>query len=385
MKVHEYQAKDILSQHGVPVPKGGIASTPQEAREIARDLGGRAVVKAQVHAGGRGKAGGVRVVSSADEAAQAAEALLGTNLVTVQTGPDGVPVRRVLVEEGLDIAKELYLGVVVDGAAQAVVVMASGAGGVDIEEVASTSPEKILRVQVDPLLGLQAFQGRKIAYGLNAKPEHVRTLADLVRNLLSVFEGYDCSLAEINPLVIAADDRVLAADAKLDFDDDALFRHPELQELHDPEQDDALEARARQYDISYVRLDGDVGCLVNGAGLAMATMDVTSAAGAAPANFLDVGGSADEDKIAEAMNIILSDPSVKRVLINIFGGILRCDVVARGVLMAAEAMPHAFRPMVVRMLGTNAEEGRRLLSESSLDVTLVDDLAQAAKAIKAAG
>ena len=385
MKIHEYQAKEILARHGVPVPNGGVASTPEEAAKVASGLEGRSVVKAQVHAGGRGRAGGIKVVSSAAEAQEAAGTLLGTSLVTFQTGPEGVPVRRVLVEEAVDIAQELYLGVVIDGAAEGVVVIASEAGGMEIEEVAEQTPERILRVQLDPVLGLQPYHGRTLAYGLNVAPELVRPVSELIGNLYTVFTAYDCSLAEINPLAVTSDNRVLAVDAKLSFDDDALFRHPEVRSLHDPEQEDAGETRAREYDINYVKLDGDVGCIVNGAGLAMATMDVTGAAGAAPANFLDIGGGADEEKVAQALKIVLSDLSVKRVLVNIFGGILRCDVAARGFLMAAEAMPHALRPMVVRMLGTNAEEGRSILAESSLDVTLVNDMTEAAEAISAAG
>lgn len=383
MKIHEYQAKEILARYSVPVPRGGVASTPQEAARIAGDLGGKAVVKAQVHAGGRGRAGGVKLVSSPREAEQVARALLGKNLVTFQTGPEGVPVRRVLVEETIEIEKELYLGMVIDGAARGVVAMASEAGGMDIEEVAARTPEKILRVAVDPVLGLMPYQGRKLAYGMNVKQELARPLAELIGNLYKVFEGMDCSLAEINPLVITRDNRVLAVDAKLSFDDDALFRHPDIQQLYDPEQDDPLDVQAREGDISYVKLDGDVGCMVNGAGLAMATMDIVKAAGAAPANFLDIGGGgSDEQKVSQALRIILSDPSVTRVLINIFGGIVRCDTVARGLLMTAEAMPHAIRPMVVRMLGTNAEEGRKMLSESGLDVTLVNDLREAAEALR---
>ena len=385
MKVHEYQAKEILARFGVPVPRGGVASKPGEAARLAADLGGRCVVKAQVHAGGRGKAGGIVVVSSAKEAEEAAQALLGTTLVTLQTGPEGVPVRRVLVEEAVDVTRELYLGMVIDGAAQGVVAIASEAGGMEIEEVAAQTPEKVLRVEVDSSLGLKPYQGRKLAYALNLKPELVRSVAGLIGDLYKVFEAHDCSLVEINPLVVTADDRVLAVDAKLSIDDDALFRQPESEVLRDPDQEDPREVEAQEFNISYVKLEGDVGCLVNGAGLAMATMDVIVAADAEPANFLDVGGGADEEKVAQALRIILLDPSVNRVLVNIFGGILRCDVVSRGVLMASESMPHAIRPMVVRMLGTNAEEGRRLLSESSLDVTLVDDLNQAASAIKAAG
>jgi succinyl-CoA synthetase beta subunit len=384
MNVHEYQAKAMLAAHGVPVPRGGVASSPAEAATIAGGLGGRAIVKAQVHAGGRGKGGGIKLVSSAEEAGEAASSLLGTRLVTFQTGPEGVPVGRVLVEEVIDVAQELYLGMLIDGAAGGVVVIASEAGGMEIEEVAATSPEKILRVAVDPVLGLQPYQGRKLAYGLNLGPELIRPVAGLIGSLYGLFEANDCSLAEINPLVVTADGRVLAVDAKLNFDDDALFRHEETTKLRDSDQEDPRELEAQRADISYVKLDGIVGCMVNGAGLAMATMDVIQEAGAAPANFLDVGGGADEEKVAAAMQIILSDPSVDRVLVNLFGGILRCDVAARGILMAAEAMPHAIRPMVVRMLGTNADEGRTILGASSLEITLVDDLNGAAEAIKSA-
>ena len=385
MKVHEYQAKEIIAGHGVPVPDGRVASTPKEAADVAAELGGRLVVKAQVHAGGRGRAGGIKVVGSPEEAEAAAASMLGTNLVTFQTGPEGVPVRSVLVERAVETARELYVGIVVDAAAEGVVVIASEAGGVDIEEVAARTPEEIMRVALDPVLGLQPFQARKLTYGLNLEPELVRPVTGLMGNLYEAFEAYDCSLIEINPLVVTVDGEVLAVDAKLNVDDDALFRQAETEKLRDSDQDDPLEVEARRYDISYVKLDGDVGCIVNGAGLAMATMDVIGAAGAAPANFLDIGGGADEEKCAQALRIVLSDHSVERVLVNIFGGILRCDVAARGFLMAAEGMPHAVRPMVVRMLGTNADEGRALLAGSSIDVTLVDGLNEAAEAIRAAG
>ena len=384
MKIHEYQAKRILAQYGVPVPNGGVATTPQEAADLVRELGGSGVVKAQVHAGGRGKAGGVKPVASPEEAAAFAESMLGGNLVTFQTGAEGVPVRRLLVEEIIDVAKELYLGMVIDGAAEGVVAIASEAGGMEIEEVAESNPEQILRAAVDPVLGLQPFQARNLAYALNVEAALVRPVGALIENLYRAFKENDCSLAEINPLVITTDGRALAVDAKLDFDDDAMFRHATLNELHDPEQEDPGEVESRKYDINYVKLDGSVGCIVNGAGLAMATMDVVLSGGAKPANFLDIGGGADEDKVAQALNIVLSDRSVELVLVNIFGGILRCDVAARGLLLAAEAAPDAMRPMVARMLGTNADEGRRILSESSLDVTLVDDLGGAAAAVGAA-
>ena len=385
MKIHEYQSKDIFARYGIAVPKGRVATTPEEAAEVAEELGGRAVVKAQVHAGGRGKAGGIKVVDSPGEAADAAEALIGSTLVTFQTGPEGVPVGSVLVEEFVDVETEMYVGMAVDGAAEGIVAIASAAGGMEIEEVAETTPEKIITVAVDPVLGLQPFQGRKIAYGLGVAPELNRPVAGLVASLYKLFEENDCSLVEINPLGVTADGRVLAMDAKIDIDDDAMFRHRDLAGLRDVEQEDPLEVEASEFNISYVKLDGDVGCIVNGAGLAMATMDVTHAAGAAPANFLDIGGGADEAKVSKALEIVLSDESVRRVLVNIFGGILRCDEAARGFVMASEKVPEKMRPMVVRMLGTNADEGRRTMAESGLDVVLVDDLNQAAEAIRNAG
>ena len=384
MKIHEYQAKAILAKYGVPVPKGGVADSPEAAKKLAEDMGGKAVVKAQVHAGGRGKAGGVKLVSSADEAAEFASSILGTTLVTFQTGPEGVPVRKVLVEETIDVVDELYLAMVIDGAAEGIVAIASEAGGMDIEQVADEAPEKILRVAVDPVLGLQPYQGRQLAYGLNVKPELIRPIAALVENLYKLFQENDCSLAEINPLVITSDGRVLAVDAKLTIDDDAMFRHKDLSELHDPEQEDAGEVEARKFDINFVKLNGTVGCIVNGAGLAMATMDVVLSGDAQPANFLDIGGGADEDKVANALRIVLMDSEVQLVLINIFGGILRCDVAARGFVQHAKVDPSSMRPMIVRMLGTNAEEGRKTLQESGLDVTLVEDLPGAADAVRAA-
>ncbi len=384
MKIHEYQAKAILAKYGVPVPKGGVADSPEATKKLAEDMGGKAVVKAQVHAGGRGKAGGVKLVSTADEAAEFASSILGTTLVTFQTGPEGVPVRKVLVEETINVADELYLAMVIDGAAEGIVAIASESGGMDIEQVADETPEKILRVAVDPVLGLQPYQGRKLAYGLNVKPELIRPISALVENLYKLFQENDCSLAEINPLVITSDGRVLAVDAKLTIDDDAMFRHKGLNELRDPEQEEAGEVEARKFDINFVKLDGTVGCIVNGAGLAMATMDVVLSGDSQPANFLDIGGGADEDKVANALRIVLMDSEVKLVLVNIFGGILRCDVAARGFVQHAKADPSSMRPMVVRMLGTNAEEGRKTLQESGLDVTLVEDLPGAADAVRAA-
>ena len=382
MRLHEYQAKEVLAAAGVAVPRGKVARTPDEADDAAGELGGCVVVKAQVHAGGRGKAGGVKLVASASEARDAAAAMLGSTLITHQTGPAGVPVDAVLVEEAIDVDKEIYAAIVIDGSEGGAVAMVSAAGGMDIEEVAERTPEKIVRAAVDPVLGLMPYQGRALALGIGVDPKLVRPISGMLERLYAVFTANDCSLVEVNPLVVTADGAVLAADAKLEIDDDALFRRPDLLEMRDPGQEDPLEAQARSYGISYVKLDGGVGCLVNGAGLAMATMDVTHAAGAAPANFLDVGGSADENKVAQAMGIILSDPNVETVLINIFGGILRCDIVSQGVLDAAKAAPDAMPPMIVRMQGTNAEEGRALLAESGLTVTLVDDMAQAADALR---
>mgnify|MGYP000586680772 FL=1 len=384
MKIHEYQAKELLAKYGVPIPKGRVATTPEEAAEITTELGGKAIVKAQVHAGGRGKAGGIKVVSSAEEAAQATKDLIGTTLVTFQTGPEGAPVGSVLVEELVDVETELYVGMAIDGATEGVVAIASSAGGMEIEMVAETTPEKLLRVSIDPVLGLQPFQGRRIAYGLGVDDSLVRPISALMDSIYKVFEESDCSLVEINPLGITTDGRVLAMDAKLNIDDDAVFRHRDLQPLRDTDQEDVLEVEARESSINYVKLDGDIGCIVNGAGLAMATMDVTHSAGAAPANFLDIGGGADEAKVAKALSIVLSDPDVKTVLVNLFGGILRCDVAARGFLQAAEEAPDAMKPMIVRMLGTNSDEGREIMANSGLDVVLVDNLNQAADAIRAA-
>jgi len=384
MKLHEYQAKSLMKQYGIPVPNGGVATSPEEVGALAEQLGGKVVVKAQVHAGGRGKAGGVAVAQGASEAQQFAASLLGKNLVTHQTGPEGVPVEQVMVEEAAEIQKEIYIAIVIDGATKSAVVIASESGGMEIEEVAETSPEKILRVPVDPVLGLQPYQGRKLAYGMNLKPELIRPTAELAVNLYRLFIEKDCSLAEINPLVITEDNRVIAVDGKVNLDDDAAFRQKELRGLRDIGQEDKLEAEAEDFGISYVRLDGDVGCLVNGAGLAMATMDVIQTVGAEPANFLDVGGGADEEKDKKAFSIILSDPKVKRVLINLFGGILRCDVAARGVVMACEETK-ANPAIVARMLGTNSSEARQILQESGLNVVLVETLKEAADKLKEVG
>tara|TARA_B100001179_G_scaffold226098_1_gene206722 strand:+ start:597 stop:1754 length:1158 start_codon:yes stop_codon:yes gene_type:complete len=381
MKLHEFQSKEILSKYGIPVPQGKVARTPSQAATAAFDLGGTIVVKAQVHAGGRGNAGGIKVVQTPGAAEQAAAAMLGKNLTTFQTGPEGVPVENVLIEEGIEIAEELYLGMVIDGSTKGVVVIASKSGGVNIEEVAQNSPEKILHIPIDPMLGVQGFQGRQIAYGLELSHNLVRTAATMLENLYKVFIDVDASLLEINPLVVTTDGKLVAADAKINIDDDAVYRHENIRDMADPSQEDPLEVQARESDINYVKLDGNIGCIVNGAGLAMATMDVASAAGAAPANFLDIGGGADEEKVAKALTLVLSDVNVKAVLVNLFGGILRCDIAARGFIMAIDRNRELERPMVVRMLGTNSEEGREILTSSNLEVTIVQTLDEAAEAI----
>jgi len=378
MKIHEFQAKKIFAEYGIPIPRGEVAKTPEEAKAIAGKLGGTVVVKAQIHAGGRGKGGGVKVVKNADDAFQAAKAILGMNLVTHQTGPEGRKVKQVLVEEGLAVEKELYMGVVLDRSQAVPVIMASEAGGMDIEEVAARTPEKILKVSVDPATGFTAYHARKLSYGLNLNAELVKKAAPFIASLYKIFLAKDCSLIEINPLVITADGNMLALDAKMTFDDDALFRHPELKELFDVDEQEPLEVEAGKNKLNYIKLDGNVGCMVNGAGLAMATMDIIKIAGGEPANFLDVGGGASAEQVENAFRILLSDTSVKVVLINIFGGILRCDRVANGIVEAAKRIEMKL-PMVVRLEGTNADEGRRILKESGLkfDVaTTFEDAAQ---------
>jgi succinyl-CoA synthetase beta subunit len=384
MKLHEYQAKDLFRKYNIPVLNGGIARTPDEAYTMAETLGGPIVVKAQVHAGGRGKAGGVKVVQTPTEAKAFAASILGKPLITHQTGSEGVPVSCVLVEEATTVASELYLAILVDGGARRLVAIASSAGGMEIEEVAATSPEKILQTVIDPVLGLQPYQGRHLAYGIDLPGDLVRTFAGLTENLFRLFLEEDCTLAEINPLAITEDGRLLALDAKVDVDDDALFRHKDLQGLRDVTQEDDLEAQAREFGVSYVRLDGDVGCLVNGAGLAMATMDIVKAVGAEPANFLDVGGGADEEQVKNGFSVILADPGVKRVLVNVFGGILRCDMVAAGVVAACREADSA-PTIVARFQGTNAEEGREVFRKSGLSVELVETLKEAAEKLQEVG
>ena len=377
MKIHEYQAKDVLRSFGVAVPKGRVAMTADEARAIAEELGGRAVVKAQVHAGGRGKAGGVKVVSTPDEAAEFAGQLLGSQLVTAQTGPEGVPIGSVLVEEPLDIAQELYLSVTVDGAAKSPVIIASAAGGVEIEEIAEHSPEKITQVHIDPLIGYQPFVGRRVAAALELDAALARPFGAILGGIVNAFSEKDLNLIEINPLVVTADGNLLAADGKIDTDENSHFRHRDLADLRDPAQEDPLERNANDKGVQYVKLDGDVGCMVNGAGLAMATMDVISQVGHSPANFLDVGGGGSEEQVAEAFKIIVSDTDVKKVLINVFGGILRCDVLANGIVSAYNEVDVNV-PIIVRMTGTNAEEGAEILRNSGIKVAVANDLSDAA-------
>jgi succinyl-CoA synthetase beta subunit len=385
MNIHEHQAKEVLRRYGVAVPKGKACFSVDEAVAAARELGFPCVVKAQIHAGGRGKAGGVKLVRDEAAARAAAGELLGKTLVTHQTGPQGRVVRRLLVEQGCQIARELYLGLVVDRATARVAMMASTEGGVEIEEVAARTPEKILRETLDPVVGLAGYQARRIAFALGLTKEQVGKAVGFLQALARCFVECDCSLAEINPLVVTATGDLLALDAKIGFDDNALFRHPELRELRDPNEQDPREIEAAKHDLSYIALEGNIGCMVNGAGLAMATMDSVKAAGGEPANFLDVGGGADTEKVRAAFKIILSDTAVRAIFINIFGGILRCDVLAEGVVQAAKEVGVTV-PLVVRMEGTNVEKGKQILADSGLDIIAAADMLDGAqKAVAAAG
>jgi len=385
MNIHEHQAKELLRRYGVAVPDGEACFTVDAAVATANRLGFPCVVKAQIHAGGRGKAGGVQVVRDAGEAEAAARTLLGKTLVTHQTGPQGRVVRRLLVERACRITRELYLGMVVDRTSGRMTVMASTEGGVEIEEVAARTPEKILRETIDPAVGFAAYQGRRLAFGLGLTKEQVGKAVGFMTALARCFVESDCSLAEINPLVVTADGGLLALDAKIGFDDNGLFRHPELRELRDPSEEDPREQEAAKHDLSYIALDGNIGCMVNGAGLAMATMDIIKAAGGMPANFLDVGGGATTEKVAAAFRILLSDAAVKAIFINIFGGILRCDVLADGVVQAARGVGLSI-PLVVRMEGTNVDEGKAILAGSALDIITASDMLDGArKAVAAAG
>jgi succinyl-CoA synthetase beta subunit len=383
MKIHEYQAKELLEKFKVPIPKGGVATSAHEAYQIAEGLGGdRFVVKAQIHAGGRGKGGGVKIASSLSEVSSLADTILGMTLVTHQTGPEGRLVKKVLVEQGLDIKQELYLGVVVDRAQARQVIMMSAAGGMEIEEVAAKAPELIVKETIDPAVGLQPYQTRNLAFGVGLDPQLLRTVGSFITNLYHMFQAYDCSLVEINPLVVTTDGQMLALDAKVTFDDNALYRHKDLLPLEDPDEKDPLELEAAKHNLNYIRLDGTIGAMVNGAGLAMATMDLIKLAGAEPANFLDVGGGASADMIANGFRIILSDPRVKAILINIFGGILRCDVLAEGVISAAKQV-NVNVPIIIRLEGTNCEIGRDLLGQSGLNFTVAGDMLDAARKVAA--
>ncbi|MDX2180644.1 MAG: ADP-forming succinate--CoA ligase subunit beta [Bryobacteraceae bacterium] len=383
MKIHEYQAKALLAKYGVPVPKGEVAFTPDEAEAAAKALGGAVVVKAQIHAGGRGKGGGVKLSKTVAEARELSEKILGMTLITHQTGPEGRLVKRLLIEEQLPIEKEFYLGITLDRAIGKNVVMASSEGGVEIEEVAAHSPEKILREAIEPGLGLSAFQARKLAFGIGIPAASVNAAVQTIQALVKAYEAYDCSIAEINPLILTKDGRVVALDAKINLDDNALYRHKDLLELRDFEEEDPLEVEASKFSLNYIKLDGNVACMVNGAGLAMATMDIIKYAGGAPANFLDVGGGANADQIKNAFRILLSDKGVKAVLINIFGGILRCDILATGVVNAARELGFTI-PVVVRMEGTNVEEGKKILIESGFNFTVADGMKDAAEKVVSA-
>ena len=385
MNVHEYQAKALLREYGVPVPPGQLASTPAEAEDAVRTLPqGTVVVKAQVHAGGRGKAGGIKLAQSADEAKQLASEILGMVLHSHQTGPEGKLVRKVYVETASDIASELYLAVVLDRALEKLAVIASTEGGVEIEEVAAKTPEKILTVAIDPNAGLQSHQVRQIGFGLGLEAPVVAQLQTFLHGLYRLFVEKDASLVEINPLVLTGSGELLALDAKLNFDDNALYRHPEIAELRDPEEEDPRERAAQEIDLAYVGLDGNIGCMVNGAGLAMATLDMIQICGGSPANFLDAGGGADKEKVKEAFKLILRDENVRAILVNIFGGIVRCDLIAEGVTAAAQELELKV-PLVVRLQGTNAQEGRKILGESGLNITSAETLGEAGeKAVAAA-
>jgi len=381
MKIHEYQAKELFKKYGVPVPEGAVASRPDEAAAIAKKIANPpVVVKAQIHAGGRGKGGGVKLARSVGEVQKIAREIIGMTLVTHQTGPEGRRVKKVLVEQGLNIENELYLSIIPDRATAQIVVMASEAGGMDIEAVAAKTPERIIKVHINPLLGMQSYHCRAVAFGLNLGQAVIKPFVAMMQNLYRLFVDYDCSLVEINPLVITKEEMVIALDAKVNFDDNGLFRHPDMHAYRDLDEEDPLEVEASKFNLNYINLDGNVGNMVNGAGLAMATMDIIKQAGAEPANFLDVGGGASAEMVENGFRIILSDKNVKGILINIFGGILRCDVLANGVVEAARKTGIKV-PVVVRMEGTNVEAGRKILAESGLNLITAADLKDAAQKI----
>ncbi len=381
MKIHEYQAKEILKKYGVATPKGKVAFSVEEASEVAKELGGKVwVVKAQIHAGGRGKGGGVKVAKGMPELKKYAKQILGMNLITHQTGPEGKVVKRLLIEEGIDIEKELYAGIVLDRAQSKNVFMVSTEGGMEIEKVAAESPEKILKVTIDPMTGMQPFHARQLAFGLGLEGNQFKNAVKFFMALYKAYEESDASIAEINPLVVTKQGDVLALDAKMNFDDNALYRHPEIVQFRDLEEEEPLEIEASKFGLNYIKLDGNVGCMVNGAGLAMATMDIIKLAGGDPANFLDVGGTANKETVANGFKIILSDPNVKAILINIFGGIVRCDRVAQGVIDAVKEVKVTI-PIVVRLDGTNAVEGAKLLKDSGLKFSVAMNLKQAAEKV----
>ncbi|MBT2649630.1 ADP-forming succinate--CoA ligase subunit beta [Bacillus sp. ISL-34] len=381
MNIHEYQGKEILRQYGVSVPNGRVAFTVDEAVEAAKELGTEVVVvKAQIHAGGRGKAGGVKVAKNLDEARTYAEEILGKTLVTHQTGPEGKEVKRLLIEEGCDITKEYYIGLVLDRATDSVVLMASEEGGTEIEEVTEKTPEKIFKEVIDPVVGLTGFQARRIAFNINIPASLINKASKLMVNLYTAFVEKDCSIAEINPLVVTGDGDVMALDAKLNFDDNAIYRHKDIAEYRDLDEEDAKEIEASKHGLSYISLDGNIGCMVNGAGLAMATMDIIKHYMGDPANFLDVGGGATEEKVKEAFKIILSDQNVKGIFVNIFGGIMKCDIIATGVVAAASELGLDV-PLVVRLEGTNVDLGKKILKESGLNITAAESMADGAQKI----
>jgi len=386
MNIHEYQAKELFRQYGVRTLQGVVASNSDEAAKACKELGGKIwVVKAQVHAGGRGKGGGIVLCRSADEVYEAANNLIGKNLITPQTAKEGVEVRTIYIEEGCNISKELYLGIVLDREKELPVIMASTEGGVEIEEVASKNPGKILKVHVDPITGLGDWQARQIAFGLDLEGTQIKNCAKFMKSLYKLFVDLDCSIVEINPLVVNTDDEIIALDAKINFDSSGLFRHKEIEELRDTNEEEPLETRANKVGLNYIKLDGKIGCMVNGAGLAMATMDIIKLHGGEPANFLDVGGGADAKQVAEGFKVILSDPEVKAIFVNIFGGIMRCDFIAEGIITAAKEI-NMNVPLIVRLAGTNVELGKKMLSESGLDLISANDMDDGArKAIIAIG
>ena len=383
MNIHEYQAKSVLAKYGVAVPRGKVADTPAEAEDIAKEFGTPVVVKAQIHAGGRGKGGGIKLAKSHDEAREFAKQIIGMNLVTHQTGPQGKRVKRVLVEQASAIKRELYLGMVIDRAVSRVVMMASTEGGMEIETVAARTPEKILKEHVDPAMGLMPYQARKLAFGLGIPPELTGKAVKFMTGLYNAFVDTDCSLAEINPLVITEGGDVIALDAKMNFDGNSLFRHKDIQAMRDFDEEDPTETEASKYDITYISLDGNIGCMVNGAGLAMAAMDMIKMSGGSPANFLDVGGGASTEQVTNAFRLILSDPKVKAILVNIFGGIMRCDVIAEGVVLAVKTLGLKV-PLVVRLEGTNVEKGKEILAASKLNIISASDMRDAAQKVVAA-